>query len=80
MHDLHHHSLALEFPEHKDTIHTLKLNDALFKRLLGDYETLSKTIENIETEITPADASHEAALKMQRVHLKDTLYKLLVAA
>ena len=79
MHALQHHSLALEFPEHKDTIHTLKTTDAHFRRLLDDYEALSKTIENIETDITPSETRHEEALKRQRVHLKDQLYQLLFA-
>lgn len=78
MHALQHHSLALEFPDYKDTIHRLKTTDTHFRRLLETYESLSKTIENIETTVTPADTHHEEDLKRQRVHLKDQLYQQLL--
>jgi len=72
-----HHCLSHEFPELKAEIHRLKLDDAHFRRLHEEYTDLSKQIENIEDEVTPATTVVEEGLKKQRVHLKDTLYQIL---
>jgi len=34
----------------------------------------------METEVTPAATADEEELKMERVHLKDTLYQMLTAS
>lgn len=74
-----HHCLSLEFPEHKPKIHQLKMENSHFRRLHEEYTEVSKQIENMEAEITPASTSEEQNLKAHRVHLKDTLYQMLVA-
>jgi len=80
MQNLEHHCLSSEFPELKAQIHTLKMNDAHFRRLHEAYTDLSKRIENMETEVTPTATADEEELKMERVHLKDTLYQMLTAS
>lgn len=80
MQDVEHHCLSNEFPELKDQIHALKMNDAHFRKLHEAYTDLSKRIENMETEVKPASTADEEALKMERVHLKDTLYQMLTAS
>lgn len=74
-----HHCLSLEFPEHKDAIHTLKVENAHFRRLHEEYTELSKQIEHMEAEITPASTQTEESLKARRVHLKDELYQMIVS-
>lgn len=74
-HDLHH-----EFPEFHDRIHDLKLNDAHFRRLFDEYHELTREIEKMEDEVTPATTQIEEEAKMRRVHLKDELYRMLTAA
>jgi len=43
-----HHPLVEEFPEYRDTIHELKLNNAHFRRLAHEYEGIDKSIVRAE--------------------------------
>ena len=36
---IQHHPLVTEFPDHRDTIHTLKQENAHFRKLMEEYET-----------------------------------------
>jgi len=74
-HDLHH-----EFPELHDRIHDLKMNDSHFRRLFDEYHDLTREIEKMEDEVTPVSTRTEEEAKMRRVHLKDELYRMLIAA
>ena len=74
---IEHHDLVHEFPELKERIHELKVSDAHFKSLFDEYHKLTRSIENMEYEITPASTQTEDEAKMRRVHLKDELYRLL---
>lgn len=72
-----HHDLAHEFPEYKQRIHELKLNDSHFAKLNQQYEKLDKEIYRIEQQIeTPSDEYTEQ-LKKKRALLKDQLYTIL---
>jgi uncharacterized protein len=72
-----HHDLAHEFPEYKQAIHELKLNDAHFARLAGEYHQTCKELHRIDAgNETPAD-DYVEALKVRRLYLKDELYALL---
>ncbi len=75
-----HHDLVHELPELKDRIHELKMGNAHFRKLFDEYHHLTRTIENMENEVTPAATSAEETAKLRRVHLKDELYKMLTAA
>ena len=39
-----HHPLAQEFPEFKDAIHTLKINNAHFAKLFNEYDETDKKL------------------------------------
>ncbi|WP_111639693.1 YdcH family protein [Marinomonas shanghaiensis] len=67
------HSLVNEFPEFKDDIHQLKMDDAHFKKLYDEYNHLTKEVEKMEQEIIPSTTMEEEKLKKQRLQLKDTL-------
>jgi uncharacterized protein YdcH (DUF465 family) len=72
-----HHPLALEFPEFKDTIHTLKMANAHFAKLFDEYTDTDKAINRAENGVEHlADAALET-LKKVRIHLKDQLFQLL---
>jgi uncharacterized protein YdcH (DUF465 family) len=75
-----HHDLIHEFPNLKDRIHQLKLSDHHFRNLFEEYHTLTRNIENMENEVTPVASQTEEKAKVRRVHLKDELYRLLIAA
>lgn len=71
-HDLHH-----EFPEYHDKIHVLKTHDHHFRKLFDEYHELTRAIENMENEVTPAATHTEEDMKLRRVLLKDALYDML---
>ncbi|MDA0687946.1 MAG: DUF465 domain-containing protein [Proteobacteria bacterium] len=76
---IEHHDLIHEFPEFRERIHDLKVNDHHFRKLFDEYHELTTEIENMEKETTPVSTQTEEEAKMRRVHLKDELYKLLTA-
>ncbi|KZN13621.1 YdcH family protein [Marinomonas sp. TW1] len=67
------HNLVNEFPEYKDDIHHLKMEDAHFKKLFDEYNHLTHEIEKMEQELIPSTTQEEESLKKQRLQLKDTL-------
>lgn len=77
---IEHHDLVHEFPELKDRIHELKMDDNHFRRLFDEYHELTRSIENMEKEVTPVATRTEEDAKLRRVHLKDELYRMLIAA
>lgn len=71
------HDLLHEFPEHKERIHNLKMENNHFARLFNEYHELDHQIHRIQQEIeTPSDAVAEE-LKLKRLHLKDDLLKMI---
>ncbi len=72
-------SLAEEFPEFKETIHTLKTSDNHFGKKFDEYDDVNKELHRIAEEIeTPSDDYIEQ-LKKKRLALKDELYAALKA-
>ncbi len=76
---IEHHDLVHDFPELRDRIHELKVSNNHFRRLFDEYHELTGEIENMEAEVTAVTTQTEEAAKMRRVHLKDELYKMLIA-
>jgi uncharacterized protein len=72
-----HHDLLHEFPEHKEKIHTLKTNDAHFRKLFDEYHELDHHIHAAETDSKPTNDEHLNEMRIKRVQLKDELYKML---
>ena len=71
------HDLPHEFPEYKDRIHELKLNDSNFAKKYDEYQELDNEVRRIEEGIeTPSDEYTEE-LKLRRLNLKDELYAML---
>ncbi|MGD9709952.1 MAG: YdcH family protein [Halothiobacillaceae bacterium] len=74
-----HHDLAHEFPEHKERIHQLKMDDAHFAKLFDEYNDLTNRIEVLENNEVPVADESLKDLKKQRLTLKDQLYAMLTA-
>ncbi len=72
-----HHPLINELPEHRETIHRLKMSDAHFRRLFDEYHEVDRAIVRIEEEIDPASDARTEELKMKRLRLKDDLYSMV---
>ncbi|KUO65026.1 MAG: hypothetical protein APF80_10565 [Alphaproteobacteria bacterium BRH_c36] len=71
------HELAEEFPDHKDRIHDLKMNNAHFARLADEYHTLNREIHRIEAAGINVDDPTYEDLKKQRLALKDEVFAML---
>jgi hypothetical protein len=66
-----------EFPEHKERIHQLKMENAHFARLFKEYDDLDHELRRIQQEIeTPSDEVVET-FKKKRLHLKDELLAMI---
>ena len=76
---IEHHDLVHEFPELRDRIHELKISDSHFRKLFEEYHELTSNVEKMETEAMATATHVEEEAKVHRVHLKDELYKMLIA-
>ena len=74
------HPLAIDFPEHKATIHALKSGNSHFGRLFDEYEQVDRDIVRAEQGLDHLGDLKLDELKMRRVHLKDELYRLIQQA
>jgi hypothetical protein len=75
-----HLSLANEFPEFKEKIHTLKMENAHFSKLFDEYNAADAEILRIESGAEQAGDFDLEGIKKQRLHLKDQIYSMLTAA
>ena len=71
------HDLATEFPEFKEKIHTLKMEDRHFARLFEEYQEVDMQIIRSEQEIEVHADEFMEELKLKRLHLKDELFAML---
>lgn len=74
-----HHDLVHEFPEHKERIHQLKMDNAHFAKLFDSYHSVNNEIEVLENNESPVADETLETLKKQRLTLKDELYGMLTA-
>jgi len=71
------HDLVHEFPEYREQIHEMKMNNAHFAKLFNEYDELEHSVHRCETGVeTPSDEYLED-LKKQRLALKDALFAML---
>jgi uncharacterized protein YdcH (DUF465 family) len=71
------HDLVHELPEHRDTIHQLKMNNNRFARLFDEYHNVNHEVHRIETDVETTSEDYLADKKKQRLHLKDELYSMI---
>ena len=77
---LEHHDLVHEFPEHRDTIHTLKTTNKHFQSLFNKYHDLTNEVENIEKAGSKTSDDNLEQLKKARLQLKDELFQIIKQA
>lgn len=71
------HEIPEEFPEFKDKIHDMKMNNAHFARLFDEYHQINREVHRVEAAgVNVADEEFET-LKLHRLRLKDEIYKML---
>jgi hypothetical protein len=74
------HDLVHELPEHRDTIHNLKMTDNHFARLFDEYHEVDHEVHRIETGIENTSDDYLDERKKRRLHLKDELYRMIKEA
>ena len=71
------HDLLHEFPEHRETIHDMKMNNHHFARLFEKYHELDHEVHRIEVGAENTSDDHLENRKKERLHLKDELYGMI---
>ena len=71
------HELADEFPEFKDKIHTLKMEDKHFAKLAKRYHKNNRKIHRYEAGVKATSNFHLEDLKKKRLYLLDIIQHIL---
>lgn len=74
------HDLVHELPEHRDTIHNLKMTNNHFARLFDEYHEIDHEVRRIETGVENASDDFLEERKKVRLHLKDELFRMIQQA
>lgn len=74
------HDLIHELPEHRDTIHNLKMSNRHFARLFEEYHDTDHEVHNIETGVKTTSDDYLDGKKKQRLQLKDELFQMIIKA
>ena len=67
------HTLGDEFPDQMDAIHALKAKSPEFAHVLTEYDAVNDKIHRSETRLDAISEEAEAALRRQRLTLKDRI-------
>ena len=68
------------FPEFRDLITKLKVEDAYFANLFDKHNELDQRIKNIESTIELGTHNEVEMLKKEKLRLKDSMYEVLKKA
>lgn len=74
-----HHPLLKEFPEYRERIHQLKVDDEHFRTLFEEYHELDKAVYRMDENIEPVSDAVMEETKKRRLAVKDELYTMLRA-
>lgn len=71
------HDLLHEFPEYKNEIHQLKMDNRHFAKLFEEYHEVDHEIHRIEQGVENTSDDYIESLKKKRLFLKDELYAMI---
>ncbi len=71
------HDLIHEFPEHKETIHKLKVSNNHFRRLFDEYHEVDHEVHRVETGAENTDDDTLTEFRKKRLLLKDELFAII---
>ena len=71
------HDLIHELPEHRETIHNLKVTNSHFAKLFEEYHEVDHEVHRIETGIENTSDEYLEGRKKLRLYLKDELYRMI---
>ncbi len=74
------HDLVHELPEHRDTIHNLKMTNNHFARLFDEYHEVDHEVHRIESGVENTSDEYIEERKKARLHLKDELLRMIQQA
>ena len=74
------HALPDAYPEHQETVHRLRRDNAHFAKLAERYDAVNEQIHKAETNIEPTDDFHMEDLRKQRLRLLDEMAGMIRAA
>jgi hypothetical protein len=73
------HDLLHEFPEHKEAIHDLKMNNNHFAKLFDQYHDIDHEVHRLEQGVENSSDEYLETKKKERLLLKDKLYAMIKA-
>ncbi len=73
------HDLLHEFPESREAIHELKMNNGHFARLFDQYHEKDHEVHRIESGAENTSDDYLETRKKERLALKDELFKMIQA-
>lgn len=71
------HDLVHEFPEYKEKIHDLKMNNRHFAKLFDEYHEVEHEVHRIEVGAENSSDSYLEGRKKVRLNLKDQLLLMM---
>ena len=71
------HDLIHELPEHKETIHELKMKNNHFSRLFDEYHDTDHEVHRIESGAETTADEYLEQRKKKRLQLKDELFQMI---
>ena len=71
------HDLVQEFPQYKEKIHNLKMNDRHFAKLFNQYHDADQVVHRIEVGAESSSDSYLEEQKKVRLNLKDQLFVII---
>ena len=74
------HDLIHELPEHRETIHNLKVTNSHLAKLFAEYHEVDHEVHRIETGIENTSDEYLEGRKKRRLYLKDELYRMIKQA
>lgn len=74
-----HHGLAHDFPDHRERIHELKMENAHFRKLMEQYDDVNEQVERLEQQGSPVADETLEELKKRRIQLKDDIYSWIIS-
>ncbi len=74
------HDILHEFPDLKEKVHELKISNQHFRKIFDEYHALDHEIHGIETGAAVVADNYLTELRRHRVHLKDSIFRMLQAS
>ncbi|MBZ4022251.1 hypothetical protein CKO11_07250 [Rhodobacter sp. TJ_12] len=71
------HTLGEDFPYEIEKVHSLKVVNLHFAKLLEDYDEVNDKVHRAETNVEPLEHFAEVHLRKQRAHIKDEIAYML---